>query len=177
MLSSHAPSRPRLEGIDLRSVPAARKPRTFRHAFDIYLKDSNAYTNTYFSRYFEWQGVCRERWFHQCFPIDMLRMPGFFMTKRAHTEYLQETYPFQQVECELNTWDVRQCSVYLLFRFSVAQTPVATGFQQIVFAGPDKRIQRFPAEVLECVREFELSAEEVNALGAPGLLSRAGTPA
>lgn len=40
--------------------------KTFHHVMDIYLKDSNAFMNTYFARYFEWQGVCRERWFHEC---------------------------------------------------------------------------------------------------------------
>ncbi|KFX26324.1 hypothetical protein KR96_24485, partial [Ralstonia solanacearum] len=36
--------------------------QTFHYAFDIYLKDSSAFANTYFARYFEWQGVMRERW-------------------------------------------------------------------------------------------------------------------
>jgi acyl-CoA thioesterase FadM len=147
---------PSLNGIDLQPPRPAAALRTFRHEFDIYLKDSNAYTNTYFSRYFEWQGVCRERWFHQCVAKDFLQSEGVFITKRAHTEYLQETYPFQNVECELNTWDVRHCSFHLLFRFSVAGAPVATGFQQVVFARHDKRIQRLPADVLDRIREFEV---------------------
>jgi acyl-CoA thioesterase FadM len=175
MLSLHRPaSVPHLEGIDLRVLPSAESHRTFRWGFDIYLKDSNAYTNTYFSRYFEWQGVCRERWFHQCISQDMLQTQGVFITKRAHTEYLHETYPFQGVECELNSWDVRQCSFYLLFRFSVAQTLVATGFQQIVFARQDKRIQRLPADVLDRIREFELVSGDVSEARRP--LARAGSP-
>ena len=68
-------------------VARAAPQRTFRHHIDIYLKDSNAYANTYFSRYFEWQGVCRERWFHQCVRADMLQQEGVFITKRAHQEY------------------------------------------------------------------------------------------
>lgn len=131
--------------------------KAFRHSIDVYLKDSNAYTNTYFSRYFEWQGVCRERWFHQCVSEDMLQSLGVFITKRAHSEYLQETFPFQRVDCELNTFDVKQCSFHLLFRFAVAGKPVATGYQQIVFARPDKRIQRLPAAVLARLRDFEIT--------------------
>ena len=37
---------------------APKKHKTFRYSIDICLKDSNAYGNTYFARYFEWQGVC-----------------------------------------------------------------------------------------------------------------------
>jgi acyl-CoA thioesterase FadM len=164
---------PRLQGIDLRYAPAPREASTFRYAFDIYLKDSNAYTNTYFSRYFEWQGVCRERWFHQCISADMLQSLGVFITKRAHTEYLHETYPFQAVECELNTWDVRQCSFYLLFRFRVGGEVAAAGYQQIVFASADKRIQRLPAHVLERIREYEVASDEFTGLSG----RRTETPA
>lgn len=75
--------------------------------------------NTYFSRYFEWQGVCRERWFHECIHNDLLGSDGMFVTKRAHQEYVHETFPFQHVDCYLNTVQVKQCSAYLLFRFCV----------------------------------------------------------
>lgn len=106
--------------------------KTFKHTIDIYLKDSNAYANTYFARYFEWQGICRERWFFQCISQDMLQTQGVFVTKRAHPEYVQETFPFQSVECRLNTFDVKQCSFYLLFEFLVAGDIVPSGYQQIV---------------------------------------------
>ncbi|RDH97559.1 acyl-CoA thioesterase [Caldimonas thermodepolymerans] len=135
--------------------PAA--PKTFRHAIEIYLKDSNAYMNTYFSRYFEWQGICRERWFYQCIAPDLLRDQGVFITKRAHQEYVHETFPFQTVECHLNTFNVSRCSFYLLFRFHVEDTLVSTGYQQIVFAREDKRIQRLPEDVLARIKEYELA--------------------
>lgn len=137
-------------------VGASGRSSTFKHAFDIYLKDSNAYTNTYFARYFEWQGVCRERWFHQCISEDMLQSQGVFITKRAHTEYVHETFPFQTVECELNSFDVRHCSFYLLFRFKVGGRLAASGYQQIVFASLGKQIQRLPADVLTRIRAYEV---------------------
>jgi acyl-CoA thioesterase FadM len=158
MLSNHTLSHAAVLPPGLAELPAETlaPQRTFRHSIDIYLKDSNAYANTYFSRYFEWQGVCRERWFHQCIAADLLQSRGVFITKRAHTEYLHETFPFQSVDCELNTWDVRQCSFYLVFRFLLEGTLVASGYQQIVFASHDKRIQRLPEDVLERVREYSL---------------------
>lgn len=149
-------------GIDLtapsrmpREKAGPEEPLTFHHSIDIYLKDSNAYTNTYFSRYFEWQGVCRERWFHQCIQADMLQKQGVFITKRAHQEYVQETFPFQTVACKLNTFEVKQCSFYLLFQFLVEGSVVSTGYQQIVYASHEKRIQRLPEDVLAKVRRYE----------------------
>lgn len=137
-------------------LPQVRASKTFRHTIDIYLKDSNAYANTYFSRYFEWQGICRERWFHQCISPDMLQATGVFVTKRAHQEYVQETFPFQSVDCQLNTFEVKQCSFYLLFQFLVEGEVVSTGYQQVVFARQDKRIQRLPEHILVKLREYEL---------------------
>ena len=138
-----------------------RISKTFRHTIDIYLKDSNAYANTYFSRYFEWQGVCRERWFHQCISADMLQPLGVFITKRAHQEYVQETFPFQSVECQLNTFEVKQCSFYLMFQFLVEGQIVSNGYQQLVFASQDKRIQRLPEHVLHKLREYEVPSVPV----------------
>jgi len=137
--------------------PAKRAvvPKTFCHSIDIYLKDSNAYMNTYFSRYFEWQGICRERWFHRCISPDLLRSQGVFITKTAHQEYVHETFPFQSVQCELNTTDIARCSFKLLFRFCVDDVLVSSGYQQIVFAREDRKIQRLPLEVIERIREYE----------------------
>lgn len=160
---------PVLEAPLLTLVPR-REMLTFRHTIDIYLKDSNAYANTYFARYFEWQGICRERWFHKCISSDMLQADGVFVTKNANQDYVRETFPFQTVECELNTYDVKQCSFSLAFRFFVDGSLVAKGSQQIVFARQDKRIQRLPEHVLEKVRQYALVEQnlvEQNAVKTP----------
>jgi acyl-CoA thioesterase FadM len=161
MLLDHAPFTPVRQTygpLPTPKVPRAA-PLTFECKVDIFLKDSNAYGNTYFSRYFEWQGVCRERWFFECVAPDMLRTLGVLITKRAHQEYAHETMPFQSIVCRLNSFDVRQCSFYLLFSFEAATQVVATGYQQIVFATHDKHIQRLPANVLEKISRFELAGD------------------
>jgi enediyne core biosynthesis thioesterase len=142
-------------------IPQERHDKqTFEHNIDIYLKESNAYGNTYFARYFEWQGVCRERWFHRCISADMLQNQGVFITKRAHQDYMQETFPFQTVQCEVNTFEVKSCSFYLLFRFLVDGKLVSHGYQQILFASHDKKIQRLPEAILKKVRAYELPSCE-----------------
>jgi len=132
----------------------ALAPQTFRHALAIYLKDSNAYGNTYFARYFEWQGICREKWFYDCISRDMLQQQGVFITKHAQQDYLHETFPFQEISCELNAYDVRKCSFWLEFRFFAEGRQVSAGRQQIVFANHDKQITPLPEPVLKKIRRF-----------------------
>ncbi|AJW46980.1 Acyl-CoA thioesterase [Ralstonia mannitolilytica] len=129
---------------------------TFHHTFDVYLKDSNAFANTYFARYFEWQGVARERWFYECVDANLVGGNVIFITKRAHQEFVEETFPFQRIDCYLNTFQVRPCSAYLLFRFESAGQLVSLGYQQIVIAGADRTIQRLPTHIMERAKEYEL---------------------
>src|SRR6185312_9328621 len=106
------------------------------------------YGNTYFARYFDWQGMCREKF------MSKVIMPGqtyegVFLTQEAHHKFLKETFPFQELKVLLNTNNVRRCSLMLCFRFMHEGTLVGTGWQQIVCAGQDRNIQRFPDFVIE----------------------------
>ena len=143
-----------IEMSEINAVAAAQAKQTFRHTISIFLKDSNAYGNTYFARYFEWQGICREKWFYDCIARDMLQNEGVFITKHAEQDYLQETFPFQEIACELNAYDVRKCSFWLEFRFYADGKPVSVGRQQIVFANHAKQITALPAVVIERIRQY-----------------------
>jgi enediyne core biosynthesis thioesterase len=139
----------------LPATMALSAPRTFSHSLTIFLKDSNAYGNTYFARYFEWQGVCRERWFYECIAPDMLQAEGVFITKHAQQDYVHETFPFQEISCELNAYDIRKCSFWLEFRFYSGNELVSVGRQQIVFANHAKVISALPAHVITKIRQFD----------------------
>ncbi|MYM28939.1 acyl-CoA thioesterase [Duganella sp. CY15W] len=128
--------------------------QTFTHSLTAYLKDSNAYGNTYFARYFEWQGICREKWFYECISRDMLQKEGVFITKHAEQSYLQETFPFQEISCELNAYDVKKCSFWLEFRFYADGKPVSVGRQQIVFASHERKIKALPAAVTALIQRY-----------------------
>lgn len=123
--------------------------QTFRHTLTIFLKDSNAYGNTYFARYFEWQGICREKWFFECIDPGMLKDEGVFITRHAAQDYLRETFPFQEVSCEMQAYDVKKCSFWLEFRFFAGSMLVSVGRQQIVFANHARQITALPAAVIE----------------------------
>ncbi len=138
-------------------VPSLKPLRTYEHEFETYLKDSNAYTNIYFSRYFEWQGICRESWFQKCITRDLLQSEGVLITKTAHNDYLRETFPFQNIKCLLNTYHVKQCSFYIVFRFFENGELISNAYQQVVFADLNKRITRFPEFIIKKVRQYEIS--------------------
>lgn len=138
------------------NTPAQQAEKTFVHNIETYLKDSNAYTNIYFSRYFEWQGVCREHWFQRHITRDMLQNEGVLITKSAHNDYIHEAFPFQTVTCMMNTYMVRKCSFYLIFRFFIEGKLSSMGYQQIVFANHEKKISRFPEFILRKVRQYEI---------------------
>lgn len=135
--------------------------KTFTHNIDTYLKDSNSYTNIYFSRYFEWQGVCREHWFQRDITRDMLQKEGVLITKTAHNDYISEAFPFQTVQCTLNSYMVKSCSFYLLFRFFIEGKLASAGYQQIVFANHDKKITRFPEFIIKKVKQYEIPTDAI----------------
>lgn len=140
--------------LSLRQANAIER-KTFQHSFMTYLKDSNAYTNIYFARYFEWQGVCRELWFHECVSDNLLALDGAFVTKQAHQDYVHEVFPMQNVTALLNTYNLKPCSFFLLIRFFVEQTLVSGGYQQVVFQNRQKKVARLPKFIAEKVREYE----------------------
>jgi acyl-CoA thioesterase FadM len=135
--------------------------QTFELPIDVYLKDVCPYQNTYFSRYLEWQGMCRERFLAEKL-LAGSTFNGIFLTKCCHQEYIDETYAFQRVRVLLNTFQVKQCSSFLLFRFVVDEKLISVGYQQIVCAGFDRQIQRLPAEIVEQAKKFEISLDEMD---------------
>lgn len=131
-------------------------PKSYDYAFHTTLKHSNATQNIYFSNYIEWQGMVRERWFFECIDDQMLQNQGVFVTKQVHQYYLKEGFPFQTVNCRLNTFNIQRCSFCLLFRFEIDGQLVSSGFQQIAFTNHSKRVTRLPKSVLAKIRAFEV---------------------
>ncbi len=133
--------------------------KTFFYDFVTYLKDSNAYGNNYFARYFEWQGVGRECWFYNCVAQDFLFPIGVFITKSAHCEYKKQTFPFQNIRCLINVRDLKNASFYLDFTFCHSEDEkniFAQGYQHLVFGNKNNKPTKLPENILEIIREYEL---------------------
>lgn len=122
-----------------------------------YLKDSNAYGNIYFARYFEWQGLCREKWFSECICPNMFELEGSLVTKSAYNDYLASILPFQKVRCLLSTRNIKAASFELVFRFYDANSNqlLSKGGQKIALIEPEsKKLVRFPKDLLDKVRYY-----------------------
>lgn len=133
----------------------------WEHELTPYLKDSNAYGNIYFARYFEWQGMCREKWFSECICPNMFELKGALVTRSAYNDYVDAVMPFQTVRCELSTRRIKPTSFELVFHFYDAKTNklLSRGGQRIAMVEPGgKKLLKFPEEILNKVRYYE--AEE-----------------
>jgi acyl-CoA thioesterase FadM len=159
--SSHTVPKMVMMAEDLAFKIRTKQPQVFEMEIEVYLKDSNAYGNVYFSRHFEWQGIVREAWFSKRIFANMFELPGVFITKRANIEYLSETYPFQKVKATLNTANFRRASFDIVIAFSNADlgTPISKGSQTIVFADKNKHITKLPAPILEKMKEYDLGTD------------------
>lgn len=128
-----------------------------------YLKDSNAYGNIYFARYFEWQGVCREKWFSECICPNMFELKGALVTRNAYNDYVDSIVPFQKVRCVLTTRRIKSASFELIFHFYDADTNklLSRGGQKIAMVEPGgRKLLKFPEEILNKVRYY--ASEEVH---------------
>ena len=122
-----------------------------------YLKDSNAYGNIYFARYFEWQGLCREKWFSECICPNMFELKGSLVTRSAHNDYVATILPFQKVRCELSTRRIRSASFELVFHFYDAESNklLSKGGQKIAMVEHGgTKLLKFPEEIINKVRYY-----------------------
>lgn len=143
----------------LNSGPVALE-QTYQLVFHPTLKHSNATQNVYFSNFIEWQGEARERWFFECIDAQLLQHKGVFVTRRVHQEFFKEAFPFQEITCRLNAFDIQSCSFNLLFRFYSAGHLIASGYQKIAFTSHNKKIVRLPKEIIEKIRMYSLVESE-----------------
>lgn len=145
--------------IDCQDMSEEHADSTYRQQVNPYLKDSNAYGNIYFARYFEWQGICRETWFSEHIMPDMFELEGALVTKYAHNDYEEEVLPFQKLECYLNTRHVKQASFELVFRFYNRETGrlVSRGSQKVALLdAAEKKPKKFPPNILAKIRLYEI---------------------
>jgi len=142
-------------GIEIVSGEGASSPLMYSCIIEPTLKDSNAYGNIYFSRYFEWQGVVREKWFSECIFENMFALEGSLITKTAHSEYLEEVFPFQKLNAFLYVKNLKFTSFQIVISFTaLSGEVVARGYQDIVFADKNRKIAKIPLAVKEEISKY-----------------------
>lgn len=130
----------------------------------VYLSDTNAEGNVYFSRYFEWQGQAREEFYKQIDP-NFLTSGVKLITVEAKTKYLHEAVLFDELEIEITINKIRQSSIEMLFIYRNKKTGkiIATGSQVIAYASQkDNKLRPIPDEIKQKLEEFLEEGEELS---------------
>jgi len=91
--------------------------KEFVFSITVYLTDTNAFGNVFFSKYVEWQGMAREAFFREIMPNSnyILETGTRLITKKAAIDYKHELYLYDDVEIGLKVGAVKQASSDLIF--------------------------------------------------------------
>lgn len=126
----------------------------FLFELNVFLKDTNLFGNTYFSHYFEWQGMARETYFQTVPDYHKLLASGIKMiTKRASIEYKRECTAFDHVIIKVQNKNIRKCSFDMVFNYINERTEeiLAVGEQTLTFADAGGKITRIPEAITKII--------------------------
>ncbi len=136
-----------------------RRDKSFVYEKQVYLSDTNAVGNTYFAKYFEWQGIVRESFFFRCIfpdPAAFAQTGIKLITAEAHMQYRHETVLLDKVIIKLKLGRVRRTSAELLFTFRDKSTNrlIGEGNQIVVFADSKGKPIPMPSIVIQNLQPF-----------------------
>ncbi len=140
----------------VRSILAKTNHGCFILELAVFLKDTNAFGNTYFSRYFDWQGMAREAYFSTVRNFrEILQNGTKLITKRASNEYMHESLPFDEIVIVVNNRNIKKCSFDMLFTFINKNTGriLAKGEQTLTFADHRGKLIRIPQGIVDVIKQ------------------------
>lgn len=124
----------------------------------VYLTDTNAFGNTYFARYFDWQGMVREAYLRVVVPnyLQMFATGIKWITAEAQMIYKHETRVYDEVAISVKPGFMKKSSFELLFTYYNKNTKqlIGNGRQVITFAGPDGKIVKIPKELADGLKPY-----------------------
>lgn len=125
----------------------------------VYLGDTNAEGNVYFSKYFEWQGQAREEFYKRYFPIDLWLSGLKLITAHASVIYKKELTLFNEMSINITIGNLKHMSLELLFLYTKKHTNEisAKGLQKIAFADSSNMGIPVPPAIREISQKFLLS--------------------
>lgn len=117
----------------------------------VYLTDTNAEGNTYFSRYFDWQGMAREEFVRTNVPglVAILQLGVKMITVEAYLHFIQETFLYDEILIDVKTSNIKKASLDLIFTYTSKKTNqlVAKGRQKLAFADATGKLIPIPEEI------------------------------
>jgi len=117
----------------------------------VYLTDTNAEGNTYFSRYFDWQGMAREEFVRTNVPglVAILQLGVKMITVEAYLHFIQETFLYDEILIDVKTSNIKKASLDLIFTYTSKKTNqlIAKGRQKLAFADATGKLIPIPEEI------------------------------
>lgn len=117
----------------------------------VYLTDTNAEGNTYFSRYFDWQGMAREEFVRINVPglVAILQLGVKMITVEAYLHFIQETFLYDEILIDVKTSNIKKASLDLIFTYTSKKTNqlIAKGRQKLAFADATDKLIPIPEEI------------------------------
>ena len=125
--------------------------KKFEFEKTVYLKDTNAEGNVYFSRFFEWQGEAREEFVKANVPtLPLILKSGIvFITCEAYTYFRRSAYLYDKVIIEVRTANIKKTSLELIFIYTNKETKeqLALGWQKLAFSDSQGKIIPIPEDI------------------------------
>jgi len=122
----------------------------------VYLGDTNAEGNVYFTKYFDWQGQAREEFYKRHFPINVWQSGIKLITVEALMEYKHESFLFDEILIEIKIANVKNMSLDLMFIFTNKKTGqlIGNGKEKIAFADASGKLVSIPEEIIKNTKYF-----------------------
>jgi len=135
---------------------------TFEFDKTVYLCDTNAEGNVYFARFFDWQGMAREEFFRRNVSNHMyiLQSGVRLITVNAWMIYQNECNLFDRVTVQVNTANLKQASLELMFTFvnSTTRKLIGHGGERLAFASSEGQLLPIPDTIRENARRFLITS-------------------
>ncbi|MCM8782027.1 MAG: acyl-CoA thioesterase [Candidatus Omnitrophica bacterium] len=125
----------------------------------VYLTDTNLFGNTYFARYFDWQGMAREAFFKQIVGDfnKFLQSRIKLVTIEAYIKYHHEVTLFDEVIIKVKPDNIQIATFNLIFTYLNKKTGqlVAEGRQKIGFVDSNNKAIPIPKKLKEGWERFQ----------------------
>jgi len=132
--------------------------KTYTTNIETFLKEINMFGTIYFTHHFEWQSICREKFWFECIDNESQKSNLILITKEAYINYIGQTYPLQKITAYLNTFKIKNASasILLTFKDTITKKIVSQGFQTIAFSDLAKQIIKIPEKIKERLYKYSI---------------------
>lgn len=153
--------------MDPKILPELQLPtKPFIFNKTVYLPDTNAEGNVYFSRYFDWQGQTREAYLKAGITKEeyfgMIKARVRLVTVKASMEFYRMAWLFDEITVKMTTRNIRHASLEMVFLFVNQATNeiLGQGVQQLAFQDRKGRLIAIPSFIRRIATAIEAPSKD-----------------